>query len=222
MQIRPTPAAISSLAEDRQSIFVLGDSFAQNPFLQDQFPRAQGGRLVTIDGVGGSTLAEQGRRFNALTDQWKSFLVILDGGLEDPNAARPISDIIAQLDSGCGRWLYVEPPHSVSHGRAGSEAYRRQTALVEQVRQRWPEHLVPLIDSLRAGAQDTAADQAAIAAGWTPVSLRQDNDPIHLNEAGNHILVEAISAAIARVERARMEPCLGPTMDQLQTAADAP
>lgn len=209
-------------AQEQQTVFVLGDSFAQSPYFQDQFPDAMGGRNVSIDGVGGSSLDEERQRFIGRIDDWKALLVILDGGLTDSSAVRPIAEIIAQLDPGCGRWLYVEPPHSVANGPAGSSEYRRQSELVAAVKARWPDHFVPLIAALAAGANGSAQDNADVAAGWTPASLRQEGDPIHLNAAGNRILVRTIAQAIAKLDREAVSACSGPSMEQMQTAMNAP
>lgn len=209
-------------AADRQPIFVLGDSFAQSPYFGDQFPDAVSGREVEIDGVGGSSLDEQRQRFLGRIEGWKSLLVILDGGLTDSSAVRPVADIIAQLDTGCGRWLYVEPPHSAANGGKGSPEYRRQQELVEAVRQRWPDHFVPLIDALAQGADGSAGDRADVEAGWTPASLRQEADPAHLNAKGNHILVRTIAEAVAKFDRVPVSACSGPSMEQMQAVMNAP
>lgn len=207
----PSARSISTTA-DEQAIFVLGDSFAQSPHFQNQFPAqfAQG-RRVEIDGVGASSLAAQHQRFLEQIANWKSILVILDGGLTDSSAVRPVGDIIASLDPGCGRWLYVEPPHSVADGPTGAPAYRRQTELVAEVRQRWPDHFVPLIDALRGGADGSAQDRVDVAAGWTPASLRERGDPIHLNANGNAILSKTIAQAIVRLDAMPSAACSGPT-----------
>lgn len=222
-QSAPSDMASSGAPEvaERQPVFVLGDSFAQNPYFQDQFPRLLEGRDVKIDGVGGSSLEEQRQRFNGRIDGWKSLLVILDGGLTDGNAVRPIADIIAQLDKGCGRWLYVEPPHSAVNGPIGSAAYQTQSELVAAVKARWPEHFVPLIAALAAGADGSARDRADVAAGWIPTSLRQEGDPIHLNAAGNRILAQAIVRAIDERGAMPNTPCLGASMEQMEAAANA-
>lgn len=215
-------AALTQEGTSGQPVFVLGDSFAQSPYFQDQFPGALADHTVVIDGVGGSSLEEQRQRFNSRIEGWKSLLVILDGGLTDTSAERPLASIIAQLDPGCGRWLYVEPPHSAANGAVGSSEYRRQSELVAAVRARWPEHFVPLIEPLAAGGDGSAQDLSDIKTGWIPSSLRQPDDPIHLNAAGNRILVSTIAQAIARLERETVPECAGPSMEQMQAAVNAP
>jgi hypothetical protein len=215
-------AAASTDQSARQPLFVLGDSFAQNANFQDQIVRAMGDRQVTVNGVGSSSLDEQRLRFQGQINGWKSLLVILDGGLTDPDAVRPVSAIVDLLDRGCGRWLYIEPPHTVEGGPIGSPSYTRQTALVEAVRKRWPDHFVPLIQELRNGAGPSPQDQESVEKGWTPASLRQEDDPLHLNAEGYRILVQTISRAVAKLDASPNRPCSGAAMDQMQAATENP
>jgi hypothetical protein len=163
---------------------ILGDSFVMAVPIQTlaQSTWVAQFRVVTADGVGGSTLTQQATRYLASSSTVKAkTLVILDGGL-DTDTATSIAAIDAiTAAAGHGRWLYVEP--SPAEQAAGTPGRIAWDATVAAIRAHVGEdHYVETLSralSLGDGGPDDLAD---IANNIWPRSLRSDS--IHPTNTG--------------------------------------
>lgn len=190
-------AAIGSVSgyqgsgEVPRSLHVLGDSFTAAPALQEALASELPGWTVTFDGVGGSSLAEQEARYRARPDSWSRPLVILDGGLSDPDPLLHVERIGAR--AGC--WFYVEPvPVSAPSNVAGAPGYEKRKSRVAAIRAKYPARFIPSLEPLQREAKDF--DEVDLQNGWAPVSLRVDR--IHLSNRGYAILARQIAARVKR------------------------
>ncbi len=161
----------------------LGDSFVMSAAIQAFAQTNWVGqyRVVTTDGVDGSTLTQQATRYLASSATVKAkTLVILDGGL-DTDAATSIAAIDAIVAAaGHGRWLYVEPSPGVLV--TGSPERIVWDAMVAAIRAHVGEsHFVPTLALALTLGDGSANDLADIANGIWPRSLRSDS--IHPTDA---------------------------------------
>src|SRR5690606_25469286 len=90
-------------------VLVLGDSFAGDRAFQQRMRELLPQTAIRFDAVGGSSLREQLQRLAANPLARGEALVILDGGLTDPDPADQVAAITRTLSDSCVIWRYIEP-----------------------------------------------------------------------------------------------------------------
>jgi hypothetical protein len=179
---------------DGTNLHLLGDSFATAAALAALHTALiEERRTISLDGVGGSSLAQQAARFAATPQYWDRTLLIIDGGLDDTAAAAiaAIDDMAGRLTH--GRWAYMQPapgPNAIgSPERATWDA--AQAAIRAHVGE---ARYIETLPALQAAADGSANDLADVAAGLTPRSLRSDS--VHETAAGTAIRMGAVAARL--------------------------
>lgn len=170
-----------------QSLHMLGDSFVNAAYLQaDVAYMLNDDRAFTLDGVGGSSLADQAIRFAGTPEAWSRTLVIMDGGLTDdtPNAIAAIDDITGRLTH--DRWIYVEPsPGAYVNGSPERIDWDARVAAIRAHvgEDRFVETLAVALDN----GDGSPEDEADISSGIWPLSLREDS--IHPTPAAHGVVI---------------------------------
>lgn len=174
---------------------MLGDSFA-NSLLRDALRTAYGsGFLLSVDGVGGSTLEEQATRYARSPALWDRSLIIMDGSGDDIERTRMC---LPQIVGMCGhqRWVYVEPSPADAIAGSGARA-TFDAALAVAVAfggaansDSAGNHYIPTLETLKAANDGSANDLADVANDIVPRSLRTDT--IHENSDGSDVRAGAV------------------------------
>lgn len=147
-----------------------------------------GQRALSMDGVGGSSLAEQAVRYAASEDEVKSrTLVIMDGGVNGDAAANlaALQSIVSNCTS--GRWLYVQPsPENFIQGSDARATWDgiQSTLLSWITSTKGANRYVECLTALKAANDGSDQDLADVANNIVPTSLRLPGDAIHENNAG--------------------------------------
>lgn len=190
-------AAIDALGRDcaYPPIHLLGDSILTNYTFSARLREESGIYLpYSQDGVGGSTLTEQAARFAANNEKWHdSTLVIYNYGHEEDYAGTvtAINSILSNLNH--NRWLFIEPTPSVATGEAGRDTW---DATVASIKAAYPNNFVDTLSIALASGDNSAEDNAEVAKGLWPLSLKVSTEDFHTSEAGRSMLAEIIAGAL--------------------------
>lgn len=185
------------------NVLVLGDSFAGDRAFQQRLRELLPQTAIRFDAVGGSSLQEQLQRLEANPVAPGEALVILDGGLTDPDPAGQVAAITQTLGDACAIWRYIEPvQRATPENFTGSRRWLAQERRVAAVEERFPGHVVRVMDRLRELPPETQADRDDVARGWVARSWRRDR--VHLSEAGFAALAEMVADSL---QQARETPC---------------
>lgn len=164
------------------NMHMLGDSFASSSWftaMETEFGNRYA--FMTIDGVNGTSLAQQKIRFDGTPTRYDYTLVIMDGGLDDEATAAiaAIDGIVAHLTH--ARWVWVQPsPSSWILGSSERTYNDNQLAIIAA--HVGGNHYVETLPGLQALNDGSAGDLADVANGLVPRSLRSDY--IHENVLG--------------------------------------
>jgi hypothetical protein len=191
-------------------VHLIGDSFLNADRIRGHLQAALASRgyvPVTQDGVGGTSLAQQAvsLALDSVTtgspsvtydiSKWKnSTLVIVDGGLDDTSAAAivAIQDMINLLPH--RRWLYVESAPNENTGTAGRIAWDARIAAIRAFV--GEDRYIPTLVPAQAAGDNSANDNAEIALGLWPLSLKTSTVDFHPNEAGSSFLANLINTRL--------------------------
>jgi len=180
----------------KTDIHTIGDSFATSTFSKNLvYKFIARGSNFTVDGIGGSTLAEQKLRFDLTSEYYDDVLVIMDGGLSDTaiEAKTAIDAMVASLSH--DNWVWVQP--SPSETIAGSASRIDWDAKVADIAAHvGSNHYIECLTALKAGNDGSANDLQDVANNIVPRSLR--SDAIHETEEGTAIRTKSIQQFIAR------------------------
>ena len=178
-----------------RSIHVLGDSFVTPSFVTALMTGlADKRRVITTDGVGGSTLSQQLDRFLATPQFWDRTLIIMDGGLDSDQttALAKVAALRDTLTPLVKRWIYVQPsPQEMWAGTPGRLTFDATVAALQAA---FPNNYVECLTALKAANDGSANDLADVANDIVPRSLRID--PIHENATGTGVRCGQIAAFI--------------------------
>jgi hypothetical protein len=162
-------------------VHLIGDSFLEFHFVKEGIisNTLTGYVPISQDGVGSTTLAQQATRFEATPLWWDATLVIVDGALEldGQSAIEAINRMVSKLTH--NRFLYVQsnPIHPIGDSRR-TDWVANQGAIRGFFGE---EHYLETLAPLQALGDGGANDNADIAAGIWPRSLR--GDATHLTQA---------------------------------------
>lgn len=184
---------------------LLGDSFASAGF-STALQTLLGNRVLSVDGVGGSSLSSQFARWAATPSLHSRILIMTDdmswsGESFSSNADMMLvySQILAQLSG--GRFLIMEPGFPIG-GVGGSSDRATRDAKWAAIVAAYPDHVVPVTAAMQAAGDGTALDNAYIAADLWPGSCLSNpgTGPTttvdgHLNSKGNGIYAACAYAA---------------------------
>lgn len=178
------------------NLHVLGDSFVNtysdvgnNAARAIRLLMNDGYRLFTMDGVGGSSLADQATRYSASSAAVKArTLIIMDGGVNGDATANlaALQTIVSTCTS--GRWVYVQPsPEDFIQGGASRTTWDgiQSTLLAWITANGGANRYVECLTALKAANDGSAQDLIDVANNIVPTSLRLPGDPIHENNAGS-------------------------------------
>lgn len=175
------------------NLYTLGDSFI-NAYSDAgvgasraiRLLMTDGQRAFSMDGVGGSSLADQATRYAAATAEQKSrTLIIMDGGVNGDASANlaALQSIVSNCAS--GRWLYVQPsPENFIQGSGTRTTWDgiQSTLLSWITANGGANRYVECLTALKAANDGSTQDLADVANNIVPSSLRTDT--IHENNAG--------------------------------------
>lgn len=185
-----------TLVSSKSNLNFLGDSFVQpgaglryatNAAVQDTF------RVLSFDGVAGSTLSAQATRWAATPTFWDRALIIVDGSGPDEDMTTvylpKLAEIVGRLTS--GKWIYVQG--GINRLSTPSEV-TATLALYAQVQAAYPNNYLPTYDYMRANGtgSTTGANGGAV---WAADNYFDDLHPSV--PMGTTNLANCIAAEIA-------------------------
>mgnify|MGYP003629824023 CR=1 FL=1 len=176
----------------KTNIHTLGDSFATNSFDYQNYIKINSNLRYsdfTFDAIGGTTLAQQKIRFDSTPQYYDDVLIIMDGGLDDTEAAAisAIDAMVAHLTH--SNWVYVQPsPAEEIEGSAARIAWN--TKVNNIIAHVGVGHYVECLTELQAANDGSANDLLDVANNIVPRSLRVDT--IHETEKGTNIRTKQI------------------------------
>ena len=199
----PTPAptqapAAAPAPSGPPDVAMWGDSmteaYAQR--MGSQFPS---GRQLFNGGIIGQTSSQIRSRFMADSLR-RSWITVIWAGHNDwlyQGSLQNIRDMVdALVSSGNERFIVLtNAPWANSQYHMGvdrAQVEQFNSAIVAA----FPGKSLDINAALRDGSTGSAEDNADLAAGLTPRSLRWPNDPIHLNERGQDIVGAAVGKFI--------------------------
>lgn len=184
-------------------IHLLGDSFLNLQVLRGELSHALASYAYTPisqDNVPGTSLTQQMSRLARnvingvdVSKLKNSTLVIMDGGLDGTSAEAiaAIQGMIAMLPH--DRWLWVEPAPQEEIGTGSRPAWDANVAAITAF---VGNRLVPTYDEALAAGDNSAEDNAEIAKGLWPLSLKTSVSDFHPSAAGHTFLAEQIAAKL--------------------------
>lgn len=183
----PTPA--------QTGVHILGDSFA-SVAMQTAVNARISNWVATVDGVGGTTLADQATRFDSTPQFYDDALTIMDGALELDTAPAIVAiDSMAAHVAGA-RYLYVKPGLQDFYTWDNPDRQGWETEVAALAAHVGALHFVETWNALFAGNDGSVNDLIDVANRVIPRSLRADN--IHPNTAGYAIWArEIVSVLVA-------------------------
>jgi hypothetical protein len=182
-----------ALATAKSNIHMLGDSFTTSA-LRDAIYVGVGKndyRVMTVDGVGGSTLSAQATRWASTPQYYDRTLVMMDGSGPDediPSVYLPkIAEIVGRL--GHSRWIYVQGGINRTSTPSQVSAILASYA---QIQAAYPSNYVPTYDYMRANG--TGATTGSGGGAVWPANCYGDD--LHPSTEGNTTLGACIGAAL--------------------------
>lgn len=151
------------------------------------------GRLITVSGVGGSTLAAQRARIEARLWSTYQTLIHWDG---NPNGYASLADDMAHyaaIVAACPRSIIIPP---VRRGADSTDMREYISTLQAALLEAYPTRTIDA-QSLLAAAATSPGDDDDVAANVVPRSLLVDHvSDAHLNTAGWDVIYPAVKALV--------------------------
>tara|TARA_R110000796_G_scaffold250383_1_gene379254 strand:- start:254 stop:2761 length:2508 start_codon:yes stop_codon:yes gene_type:complete len=187
----PQPPTPPPIPNTDYNLHLLGDSFVTQAFAATMVAEMDGRYTVTTyDGESATSLTQQQARFDLTPSRWPHTLVIMDGGLDEfsQESKDAIDGIVANLPH--SRWVWVQPsPSSFVAGSSERIFWDAEVAAIAA--HVGSGHYVECLSGLQALGDGSTEDDADIANGLVPRSLRTDY--IHENAAGQAARVGIIA-----------------------------
>lgn len=174
--------AIGRTGKNRPKLF-LGDSFLNLYKILHAFSAraATGGYIgLSQDGVGGTTMPEMLARYAAGDPKWwKSGLIWLDAGISNSSADMIAAIEGAKLLMDHDEWAYMEPAPQAELGTPTRAAW---DAMVADMRAYCGDRFIPTLELAYAAGNGSAEDNAEIAKGLHPLSLKKSGTDFHASD----------------------------------------
>lgn len=203
-RIAYTPRRVPNLSAQAQfwrtfsnHFHILGDSFASAGF-RTAVAALIAPRVLTIDGIGGSTLAQQAARWAMTPAMYDDTLISTDDMApwsdSPPDIAAmlaPYVEIFGRLTG--GRFMIMEPGLPVG-GVGGSPSRAVWENKWAAIKATYPNNYVPVLATMQANGDGSALDNDFIAANLWPAScyVNPGTSPVtvvdgHPNTKGNNL-----------------------------------
>lgn len=187
-------------------VHALGDSFVSAGFVS-ALKTDLGGTIMTFDGVGGSTLAEQLTRWRATPAFHDRILIMTDDMAPFTDSPSDIATFMATYASILAlltsrKFLIMEPGMPIG-GVGGTSSHEERDNKWNAIVAAYPENVVPVTAAMQAAGDGSDLDKAYIAANLWPASCLNDpgSSPTttvdgHLNAKGNGIYAQCAFNAL--------------------------
>lgn len=170
-----------SLSPSSGNVHLLGDSFVDQSTLDaKRFALFDEYRVWTFDGVGGRNMSDNAISYAADIEHHNRILLIHDGtGDTEAYTTAGIDSMVSNLTN--PKWAYIEPD-----GAVDDAIVLAVKTYIENIY--GSGHYIETLAFLQSHGDGTANDNADIAAGLVPRSLRSDS--FHLTDAAHVLLAE--------------------------------
>lgn len=147
---------------------------------------------ITMDGVGGTSYAQQAVRFASTPEHYDKTLIIWESGSDDfaSGAIDAIDDMVGRLSH--NRWAIIQWTPKYNLGTTQRAFEDGQNELIRQ--HVGANHYIPMLDIIQSKHDGSAEDLEDIENGLIPRSLRLDN--FHYNPRGHFIAFNIVADRI--------------------------